>query len=47
MTQPIETPRLCPECKKVVYYGIYCSNVCSDKGYIKWKKARDAEKTDS
>lgn len=28
--------RHCPTCGVVVWYGIYCSNVCSDKGYAEW-----------
>ena len=31
--------RICPECGKVVYYGIYCGNDCSDKAYDRWVKA--------
>ena len=30
--------RTCPQCDQVVYYGIYCSNVCADKGYRQWKE---------
>lgn len=30
--------RTCSKCGKVIYYGIYCSNVCSDAVYRDWKK---------
>lgn len=30
--------RKCPQCGKTVWYGIYCSNVCSDKAFEQWKR---------
>lgn len=34
----VKPQRRCPRCDKPVYYGIYCSNECSDAGYEKWKR---------
>ena len=31
--------RRCPECDKHIYYGIFCSNECSDKSYERWVAA--------
>lgn len=30
--------RRCPECEKIVVYGIWCSNKCADKAYKRWKE---------
>jgi hypothetical protein len=24
-------PRTCPQCGTIIYYGLFCSNVCSDE----------------
>lgn len=35
--------RKCPQCGEAVWYGIYCSDRCSDKGFREWKR-RNPEK---
>lgn len=28
--------RKCGECRKPIYYGLYCSNLCSNVSYERW-----------
>ncbi len=34
------TDRKCGECGKVIYYGLFCSNYCSNLNYERWRKHR-------
>lgn len=31
--------RSCGSCGKVIYYGLFCSNECSDRAYHAWREA--------
>jgi len=28
--------RKCAECDQIIYYGLYCSNLCSNVAYERW-----------
>jgi hypothetical protein len=38
MKEPSDEPRTCGWCDKIICYGLFCSNECSNAHYEQWKR---------